>query len=66
MVTTEDVPTSGIHGMLQQGQRVCEVGGETVSTSTIDVVGLTCKGAAAKLKNAKLSAQNTDMKDEFA
>lgn len=57
MMNAEKVATSGIRGKLQNVQRVCEDGGEAVSSTIIDVIELAFEDIEVKRKIATMSGR---------
>lgn len=65
MVNAKKVASSGICRKLEEAQRVCEDGKESVSATAVVVIGLAHEGVKAKRKNATPSEQNADMHAEL-
>lgn len=65
MVPAEEVATRGICGKLREAPRVCEVSGEAVLTTIVNIIKLARENIEMKRKIATLSGQQTDLEAEL-
>lgn len=61
IITGKETTSSIFGGKFRVVQRICQVGGDAVPTTVVEVVELAREGAEAKRKNETLSEQNTNI-----